>query len=137
MNKEDWLLMTIDSYIEPIQLQKTLFRFAKEARAPVRQRYSFVPYNWGPCSRDIYQDLEQLRQKGLVEFVPTGRGWNAYRLTTTGEERAGELRRKANASLLRRLRAARKWVTERPFNTLLRDVYSRYPRYATKSLFEG
>ena len=50
MRQRDWLLLAIGDYIEPIQLQKTLFKFAREATVPTNQRYKFVPYNWGPMA---------------------------------------------------------------------------------------
>ena len=136
MSKRDWLLIAIGSYIEPIQVQKTLFKFAKEAGAPVSERYRFIAYNWGPCSMQIYKDLEQVREEGLVEFVRTGRGWSAYRLTEAGEEAVRQLRNAASTALLQRLDEIKDWVAERPFGKLLRDVYADYPRYARRSLFE-
>lgn len=137
MRKRDWLLIAIDSYIEPIQIQKTLFKFAQEGGAPVTERYRFVPYNWGPCSMQIYSDLQQLREEGLVEFVPTGRGWSAYRLTDAGERAASKLREKANPRLLQQLEDKRQWVKTRRFHELLKDVYADYPDFASKSLFEA
>jgi len=137
MHRRDWLLMIIGSYIEPIQVQKTLFKFASEASVPATQQYRFEPYNWGPCSMQIYGDLAQLRRDRLVEFVPTGRGWSAYRLTDEGKQAVDRLRRRANAVLLSELDRIREWVTVRAFSKLLRDVYKEYPEYAKSSLFEG
>jgi len=136
MRRKDWLLTAIGSRIEPIQIQKTLFKFAEEAGARPAEGYSFVPYNWGPCSTQIYGDLEQLREEGLVEFVPTGRGWNAYRLTNTGDQAVDKFREKADPEHLQKLDEIRNWVVRRPFNKLLRDVYADYPQYAERSLFE-
>ena len=78
MRQRDWLLLAIGDYIEPIQLQKTLFKFAREAPIPIptNQRYGFVPYNWGPMAKRVYPDLEGLQGEGLVKAKPTGGGFS-------------------------------------------------------------
>lgn len=136
METHDWLLLTIGDRMEPIQIQKTLFKFARESGAPEQELYTFIPYNWGPCSLEIYDDLGRLRDEGTVEFVPSGRGWNLYQLTEAGVKRASKLRKKANHTLIKKLEAARNYVTSRDFETLLSDVYKKYPDFATESLFQ-
>lgn len=135
MDKRSWLLLTIGELIRPIQIQKTLFIFAQESGAPANQLYQFVPYNWGPCSFEIYDDLTALRKEGFIDAVPSGRGWNVYRLTELGRVKQEALRAKANADHIKALDEAREWVTSRDFETLLRDVYKKYPKYAKDSLF--
>lgn len=136
MERRDWLLLTIGDKMEPIQIQKTLFKFAKESGAPEQELYTFIPYNWGPCSLEIYDDLGQLRDEGLVEFVPSGRGWNLYHLTEAGVKKANELREKADHTLVKKLEAARSYVISRDFETLLSDIYKDYPDFAAESLFK-
>ena len=135
MEKREWLLLSIREGIQPIQLQKLLFKFAKEADAPQQELYDFEPYNWGPCSFEIYDDLGTLRLEDLVESVPSGRGWNAYRLTDKGKGVEQELRQKADDKLQGRLDEKYRYVTSRTFDELLKDVYKDYPDFATKSLF--
>lgn len=136
MNKHDWLLLAIDDRMEPIQIQKTLFKFAMESGAPSGELYVFFPYNWGPCSLEIYDNLAEIREEGLVEFIPSGRGWNLYRLTEAGQQKKHMLRKESDSTLLERLDAARKYVTSRDFETLLHDIYSEYPDFAKESLFQ-
>lgn len=136
MTRMDWLLLAIGDHIEPIQLQKTLFKFARESNAPKSEQYEFEAYNWGPMSRQIYLDLAELRSRRLVEFVPTGLGWNAYGLTPQGERRCAALQRTAAPQRLRDLDEKRSWVMQRPFRKLLRDVYRQYPAFAKKSMFK-
>lgn len=135
MTKKDWLLLAIGDSLQPIQIQKILFKFSKEAAATDDEVYQFKPYNWGPCSFDIYDDLQQLREDGLIESVPTSRGWSVYHTTSSGVEVANRLRQKAAPRLVEHLASLREWVTTRSFEDLLRDVYSDYPTYATQSLF--
>ena len=136
MEKHDWLLLAIGDTMEPIQIQKTLFKFAKESGVPEKERYTFIPYNWGPCSLEIYDDLGQLRDNGLVEFVPSGRGWNLYHLTEASVKKANKLREEVNHTLIKKLEVARSYVTSRDFETLLSDIYKDYPDFAAESLFK-
>ncbi len=135
MEKQDWLVLAIGESIQPIQLQKTLFKFAKESGVPVTELYEFVPYNWGPCSFQIYEDLSVLRTNGLVEVKSSGRGWNLYSLTKQGRAKEGTLRKQASSALVKVLDEVRNWVTSRSFEKLLKDVYKDYPQYTTQSLF--
>ena len=132
---QDWLLLAIDDGIGPIKLQKALFLFSQESGAPAGQKYEFVPYNWGAMSAQIYDDLGKLRDADLVKFEPSGRGWNDYRLTSTGKQRALQLRGTANQELVAKLNEVCDFVQSRDFEKLLEDVYEKYPSYATKSLF--
>ena len=136
MEKRDWLLLFIGEAMEPIQIQKTLFKFAMESGIPKKERYEFIPYNWGPCSMEIYDDLGQLRDENLVEFVPSGQGWNIYHLTKDGEEKAEDLRKSASAKMLKKFSSIRDYVVSRDFETLLSDIYNDYPEFAKESLFE-
>lgn len=136
MNRKDWLLLAIGDYIEPIQLQKVLFKFAEESAVPAVQKYRFEPYNWGPMAKQIYPDLEELQDEGLVKAKPTGGGWSGYSLTPKGLALASQLREHAPNELVEAIDEKRAWVLERPFRKLLRDVYAQYPEMAKKSLFK-
>jgi uncharacterized protein YwgA len=136
MKRIDWLLLSVGDSIQPIQLQKTLFKFAMEAGVDSNEAYSFEPYNWGPCSFEIYADLEELREKGLIRAVPSGRGWSLYQLTDEGKEEAERIAKTAAKEQLEKLRQIKKWVEERSFSQLLRDVYYQYPEFAEKSMFK-
>ena len=135
MNKSDWLLLAIGERMEPIQIQKAMFKFGQETQVPKTEAYQFEPYNWGPCSFEIYEDLRWLLGEGKIESAPTGWGWNLYRLTALGHQEADEIRAMADKSLVTKLDERRKWVVSRNFGTLLRDVYEQYPDYATESIF--
>jgi len=136
MKRKGWLLLAIGDSIEPIQLQKTLFKFAMESDVPDNQKYDFEPYNWGPCAKQIYPDIGDLRTKGFVEALPTGQGWSCYRLTPEGEAVAIRVRKAAPPQQLQELEETREWVMQRPFRRLLKDVYKQYPEFAEKSLFK-
>lgn len=134
MEKRYWLLLVIGDTIQPIQIQKTMFKFAMESGASESEIYDFAPYIWGPCSFDIYDDLSTLRAAGHVETARSGRGWNSYKLTAAGRTRVEQLRKNSDDGHLRYLDETRDWVLSRKFEDLLRDVYKDYPDYATQSM---
>jgi len=135
--KAEWLLMLFgDQPMEPIRIQKGMFLFAKESGAKQDQVYDFVPYNWGPCSFEIYDDLEELLEKGLLEQIPVpGARWHRYLRTPLGKVSAEELRASADPSFVDTQNEIRDKVTGLPFRQLLKVVYDEYPEFATKSVF--
>jgi len=136
LEKRDWLQLVIRESMAPIQIQKAMFKFAMESGANETEVYPFIPYNWGPCSMEIYDDLGQLREEGLIEFVPSGRGWNIYHLTKEGEKTSEALRESSGRCLVEKLNSIREYVVSRDFETLLSDIYADYPEFAGESLFE-
>ena len=136
MEPKDWLTLAIgERSVEPVQVQKIMFLFAKKADAPEDETYDFVPYNWGPCSFQIYDDLENLIDQEVVEPRPTARGWSRYGLTEHGLAVLEDLRNEANLAVLDRLDEVRSWVTSRSFRELLTEIYKDYPDYAVESRF--
>ena len=136
MEQHEWLLLAIgDDLLEPVQVQKLMFVFAQEEkeRLPDNEAYEFVPYNWGPCSFEIYDDLDCLIDEELVERLMTARRWHKYQLTDEGNTRLTQLRERADKYLLKRLAHWREWVTSKSFRTLLIEVYQKYPAYAIAS----
>src|ERR1700689_4427203 len=65
VKRRDWLLL-FAAYegapdgLDPIRFQKGLFLFARRARVPARSNYTFKPYDYGPMSTAIYNDLDRL-----------------------------------------------------------------------------
>ena len=137
MEQYEWLLLAIgDGMLEPVQVQKLMFVFAQEEKSvPDTEAYEFVPYNWGPCSFEIYDDLEMLIDKELVERLMTVRRWHKYKLTDAGKSRLKQLHKKADKHLMNRLAYWHEWVTSKSFRTLLTEVYREYPEYAIASRF--
>ena len=136
MERDEWLLVAIgEGTIEPVQVQKVMFVFAQESEVPEDEAYEFVPYNWGPCSFEIYTDIDELIERGMVQRFATGRGWSCYGLTGEGKAKAEQLRMSAKQAYLKGLDEWREWVITQPFKTLLKEVYQRYPDYAVASVF--
>jgi hypothetical protein len=141
---KDWLLVFIADEeagegIDPVRLQKGMFLLAQEGGLPVRQRYRFVPYNYGPMSRGVYRDVGLLAdERLLVELPVPGYAWGRLAATEKGRARASELRAEAAVTpeRLRTLGDIRVTVSHASFADLLREIYRRYPAYAVRSVFE-
>lgn len=144
MNRRDWLALFValegaPDGLDPVRIQKGMFLFGQEADVPAGQKYSFRPYNYGPMSKSVYDDLDRLVADGLVKTVPVeGQSWFRYKPTGQGVTRGRELLATMLAEhpdATNRLYATKKAVASMTFRALLEDVYDRYPDFATNSIF--
>ena len=141
MTPRDWLLVLVGLEpaprgLEPVRVQKALFLLAREGGIPARERYWFVPYNYGPMSPRVYRDVDALDRAGLLERVAVpGYTWGLVAATGRGRERASELAEQADDGAVARLAAIRDEVISLSFAQLLETVYARYPEYARASVF--
>ncbi|RPH95187.1 hypothetical protein EHM69_05255 [candidate division KSB1 bacterium] len=143
LQKRDWLLLILDSAegrsLSPVQLQKTLFLLKEKAPNVVGDGfYNFIPYNYGPFDAAIYSDAEALQAENLVAIsAPTGQRWKNYSLTQQGADTVRRLKENLNTQHADYLRKLVGWVLAKDFNTLLRWIYTQYPRYRKNSVFQG
>ncbi len=119
----------------PIQVQKALFLMDREAAELVDgPHFEFVPYDYGPFDRSVYEVLDDLSRGGLVEKRNSGR-YREYALTREGYEsglaKLDGLPDKVG-SFLRRLV---EWVRELTFQQLVTAIYRRYPDMKANSIF--
>lgn len=143
MKREDWLILLLGlkssqatPKLDPVRLQKGMFLLGQEGGLAEDEVYQFEPLHYGPYSRELRRDVERLARQGLVakEGVP-GYTWKEYRLSADGMAQARELLADAPRPQLIKLFQIKKEITEASFATLLRNVYDKYPDYATKSVF--
>jgi uncharacterized protein YwgA len=143
LTRKDWTLLVIDAakpnVLTPIQLQKSLFLLGQKMPEAVKADfYNFVPHNFGPFAKDIYGDVESLKNQGLVDEIKRGgQNWPEYRISQTGTQQAEQLRDSIPAPTRDYLDELVKWVESQSFQDLLHSVYKAYPDYATKSVFNG
>jgi hypothetical protein len=143
MTRRDWLLVYFalkgaSSGLDPVRIQKGMFLLAQEGGLPDDEIYMFAPYSYGPMSPQIYSDLEYLEATGLLRGEPVpGYTWKRYTATHAGIDVARNLLEQADGDAARRLYEIKQDVASKTFNALLRDVYARYPQYATRSVFSG
>ncbi len=134
MNKKDWLLLAIgEGTLEPVQVQKLMFLFREKTAVSNKEAYEFVPYDWGPCSFEIYDDLDDLIALDLIARSQSPHGVSRYSLSEQGQKTEKNIRGLVDEALLGELLKLRRWVTSRPFRTLLLDVYKEFPQYSVAS----
>lgn len=145
MRRRDWLLL-FAAYqgapdgLDPVRVQKGLFLFSRLPGVPVRSKYEFKPYAYGPMSAEIYVDLDRLVDEGLLERLPVpGKRWSRYKATTvTFGEGERLLEQAADEQLLdaaRELFEIKHEVSSVGFSELLERVYTEYPEFAVNSVF--
>ena len=121
----------------PVQVQKLLFLLEKKAAHLIGgQKFHFVPYDYGPFDKDIYNDLLSLSSAGLVELVgdPYSKG-RRYKLSKEGERKAGEILSRAAPALIEFLPRLSKFVRSLSFADLVSSVYRAYPEMRVNSVF--
>lgn len=146
MTRSDWLLFLLgfkgegDSpALDPIRVQKGMFLLSKEGGLPANESYTFSPYNWGPFSREVRNDLDRLVAEGYAQArdVP-GYSWKRYLLTAAGIDYARHLlHEEVDSATAHRVVNIKQRVGSVSFNKLLDDVYTAYPDMAVNSLFRS
>lgn len=123
------------------RLQKLVFLTQKEfTRAEDRLpgTYTYVPYDYGPFARDLYDDLDRLKDRKVIvedpEEMEDGKIKYDYRLGPRADEYLAEIpeeRFEAALELAQKIKS--RWNSEE-LPELLDYVYSEYPEYAENSV---
>jgi len=131
LHRRDWiLLLLLETPLDRIRLMKGLFLLWHRSGRTLDPSYTFTPFPFGPCSLDVYRDLEALRQAHLVsqpchprtETVP-------YSLTPTGATTASQLRRAVSAETMTLLRAVTEEVASLDLFPLAQRVRLEAPDF--------
>jgi uncharacterized protein YwgA len=124
--------------LDRLRLQKGVFLLEMRGPEGWRGRYEYLPWDWGPFSRDLAVEVNDLVRHGLIEEKPVQRRRHPrYRTTTAGEEKLDHLVSALANHEKEYVRKVRAYVTSRSFSQLLREVYNTYPEYAVASRFQG
>lgn len=142
LDKKDWILLLLyskgsQSINEPImgriKLMKELFVISQIIKPS--NFYSFVPYLYGPCSFEVYEDLEILVRNGLVEVINEYKsGHGTYSLTEKGVEEAKKLFSDIDENKKKKIEEIKKELNNLSFIELLKKIYTQYPDYAKNSM---
>ena len=132
LNRQKTMLYLLDCCeggLSRLHLVKIAFLLRHEScLQQERTFYDFVPYRYGPFSFALYRDMELLAAKGFVAWLEDRA--EAARATTA------EVRRVAGSLSDNVCQAVRRFAREyarTPEERLLRDVYARYPWFASRS----
>ncbi len=140
--RRDWLLLALAAAdgedLTPVQIQKVMFLLGEKMGGSLPSRYyEFKPYNYGPFSREVYQDAEALDREGMVRVSPgvPGRRWATYAATEVGLGRARQISPKVDARALGYLRRVVTWARSLTFQELVSAIYREFPDQRANSVF--
>lgn len=123
--------------LDPVRIMKGMFLLEEEG-ALKPHSYNFEPYDYGPFSISLYNDLDLLEGKQLIERIPRpGRNWSYVLVTDEGRNVAKRLEEQAKPEQLEKILAVHDEVLDKTFAELLRYIYGKYPEYAGRSVFQG
>lgn len=112
---------------------KSAFLLQKESS--LNLDYDFIPYKYGPFSKEVYEDIEDLEKNLLVERVKPKKDIEMTEIRLIDEFKDWTERIIDNLS--QKIRDVIKVSTEKygkmELNELLDYVYAKYPEYAVKS----
>jgi uncharacterized protein YwgA len=102
--------------------------------------YNFIPYDYGPFSKELYDDLDSLEEAGLIEVeeepMADGKVKYIYQLTEQGESWVQNQLVDSSAdkahSLAEHLASE---YNDMLLSDLIDEVYAEYPVYAKNSVW--
>jgi Protein of unknown function, DUF488 len=119
------ILGKADGRLSATQLQKFIFLLREETFLGKDSAfYDFLPYRFGAYSFSAQREIEALTTYGYIESINSTIG-----VTSLGRAEA----RQADSDTSRAVLAILSKYEKLPLRTLLKDVYGRYPWYASKS----
>jgi type I restriction enzyme S subunit len=113
-------------------LMKYVFLFQMEGNGGRRRLYQFVPYHYGPFSKEVYADLEALEQEGLVR-VEKDPEEEKTKITLADAAKIEERLAMLPDDIKQDVAVIIETYGDLDHATLLSTVYEKYPAYARKS----
>ena len=143
LNREDFVLACLASAdrvdFKPVHVQKFFFLIDRRLSDAIGGEYfAFTPYDYGPFDQNVYQELDCLSAKGLLE-VQHGAPWEprTYHLTeegvTAGKELLNEIPEEAREPISR----LSIFIRGLSFRDLISAIYRAYPEMKVNSVFKG
>ena len=134
---------------EPIEgrtrLQKLVFlmqqRFKEQDKDPLKSgSYEFIAYDYGPFSKELYDDLDRLIERNKViskeEPISEGKNKYIYEIQEEGINHIEQQLSKEEAKYILSLAEEIKRENNQIYlSDLIEKVYSQYPEYAKNSIY--
>lgn len=102
------------------------------------ENYEFIPYDYGPFSKELYDDIDELVDRGVVkERTKTidGKKKYFYELSKKGQEIIRPKLRDGNFKKIERtVEKIKSELNSMKLPKLLDKVYSKHPEYAENSV---
>jgi len=147
LDRQKWIILILHR-LGPIRgrtrLMKLLFIWRRESGFGRGNYYKFEAGKYGPFSKDIITDTEELENNGFIsiekvdfpknEFSEDETTLYVYTLTPKGGSVIPEISSDLPEGLMKRIEILLKPYREMPLLKLLRYVYERYPKFIRNSL---
>jgi uncharacterized protein YwgA len=124
----------------PAQIQKAIFLIDKNLPHLVHSgpRYNFVPYNYGPFDRSVYDEAENLKAEGRVVIATADNGrWSTYAAADRGIKDGAIILERLKQKSRRYVESVVDWVLAQSFGSLVKAIYDEYPEMKENSIFQG
>jgi type I restriction enzyme S subunit len=109
--------------------------FLLQQEAGLNLNYDFIPYKYGPFSKEVYKDIEELQKNLLVERVKPKKDLEITEIKLIDE--FNDWAERIIKTLSQEIKDTIKSYTDKygrmELNELLEYVYDKYPKYAVKS----
>lgn len=126
--------------LSPAQLQKAAFLLARNTPDVFSEgeQFHFVPYDYGPFDRAVYDEAQGLQLQGLAQInqAPNGR-WKMYAASQQGVERGEAVLAALSAERRDYVKRVVEWVRQQSFASLVKSIYTAYPEMRANSIFQG
>lgn len=122
----------------PVQVQKLFFLLDESVAAHLGgKQFAFEPYDYGPFDKAVYQELDELRERGLVNliYIAPGPGGRRYSTTDSGQVLGAQLSNNLPKSVVGFIREASNWVRTLSFAQLVGSIYKAFPHMKARSIF--
>jgi uncharacterized protein len=138
LTQDDVLVLIADGAtgpyeLDPLRLMKAAFLVSQRGRPEWQELFKFRAYNYGPFDPSVYGARDRLIAQGLLQ-KNSERRYETYALTDAGRERAQELAEAVGDENAEWFRSIGAYVTNHSFATLLRQIYTAFPRFAARSI---
>ena len=139
LHKRDWILLMLrEVALDRIHIMKGLFLIWHRSGRKITGFFKFEPYLYGPCSFEVYSELETLQADGhVVQATHPIPKWVNYYLTEKGRIVAAEAEERATSKSLEFIKAVVQETSKMSFYELLQKVYTEAPDFAVNSMFRG
>lgn len=127
------------------RLQKLVFLMEQELEEDPEASldssdYNFIPYDYGPFSKKLYDDLDSLEDSQLIEVeeedMEDGKVKYNYRLTDQGRKWVKDQQADSSAESAQALaKALAEKYDDMVLSDLIDEVYAEYPEYAKNSVW--
>ncbi|WP_276298819.1 hypothetical protein [Halorussus lipolyticus] len=117
------------------RFQKLIFLIQNDFNVP--EKFDYIPYDYGPFSKELCEEIERLERQGFVkrrqEQIPNGKKY-LYNLTDEGRAHFQQLEDSEPEEAKEAAETVEQTFNDVPISRLLEYVYNNYPDYAEESV---